>query len=98
MWWRMRSVGDTRTGTGVGPSFEDLPVLKGTYARRSFTPDLGRDLGFDREGDAAVVADIAHLAVLGKVGGHDLVAIKAGPYHGHLGAAVRVQGHQVSQC
>jgi len=27
----------------VGPSFEDLPVLKGTYARRSFTPDLGRD-------------------------------------------------------
>ena len=35
--------------------------------------------GFDREGDAAVVADIAHLAVLGKVGGHDLVAIKAYP-------------------
>lgn len=30
---RIRSVGDTRTGTGVGPSFEDLPVLKGTYAR-----------------------------------------------------------------
>ena len=26
----------------MGPSFEDLPVLKGTYARHSFTPDLGR--------------------------------------------------------
>jgi len=45
----------------------------------------------------AVVADIAHLAVLGKVSRHDLVAVEAGPYHGHLGAAVRVQGHQVSQ-
>jgi hypothetical protein len=42
IWWRMRPVGDTRTGTGVSPSFEDLPVLKGTYARRSSTPDLGR--------------------------------------------------------
>jgi len=29
----MRSVGDTRTGTGVGPSFDDWQVLKGTYAR-----------------------------------------------------------------
>src|SRR5690348_17129671 len=29
MWWRIRTVGDTRTGTGVGPSFVDLVVLKG---------------------------------------------------------------------
>jgi hypothetical protein len=50
-----------------------------------------------REGDAAVLADIAHLTVLGKMGGHDLVAIKTDPHHGHLGTAVRVQGHQVSQ-
>src|SRR2546421_10241997 len=49
MWWWIRSVGDTRTGTGVGPSFEDLPVLKGTYARRSFTPDLGRDPAAERQ-------------------------------------------------
>ena len=28
----------------MGPSFVDLVVLKGTYARPSFTPDLGRDL------------------------------------------------------
>jgi hypothetical protein len=54
-------------------------------------------LGFDRQRDPAVVADIAHLAVLGQVSRHDLVAAGAGPYHGHLGAAVRVQGHQVSQ-
>jgi len=53
--------------------------------------------GFDREGDAAVVADIAHLAVLGKMCGHDLVAIKTDPHHGHLGTAIGVQGHQVSQ-
>ena len=31
------------------------------------------------------------------MGRHDLVAIKADPYHGHLGTAVWVQGHQVSQ-
>src|SRR5205823_6320117 len=43
MWPRIRSVGDTRCVTGVGPSFVDLVVLKGTYARPSFTPDLGRD-------------------------------------------------------
>src|SRR6266513_5176697 len=49
MWWWIRSAGDTRTGTGVGPSFEDLPVLKGTYARRSFTPDLGRDRGAESQ-------------------------------------------------
>src|SRR5262249_13001322 len=33
MWPRIRSVGDTRCATGVGPSFDDLAVLKGTYAR-----------------------------------------------------------------
>jgi hypothetical protein len=53
--------------------------------------------GFDRESDAVVVADIAHLAMLGKMGGHDLVAIKADPHHGHLGTAVGIQGHQLSQ-
>jgi hypothetical protein len=36
----MRSVGDTRTGTGVGPSFDDWQVLKGTYARPHLHPIL----------------------------------------------------------
>jgi hypothetical protein len=53
--------------------------------------------GFDGEGDPAVVADISHLAVLRKMGRYDLVAVKTGPDHGYLGAAVWVQGHQVSQ-
>src|SRR6266516_5046031 len=43
MWPRIRPVGDTRCATGVGPSFDDLAVLKGTYARpliynKSWTP------------------------------------------------------------
>jgi len=42
MWRRIRSVGHTRCATGVGPSFDDLAVLKGTNAVLSFTPDLGR--------------------------------------------------------
>jgi len=54
-------------------------------------------IGFDRPRDAAVMADVAHLAMLGKMGGHELVAIKANPHHGHLRTAVRIKGHQVSQ-
>ena len=54
-------------------------------------------VGFEGERDTAVVADIAHLAVLGKVARHDLVPVQTHPYHAHLGAAVRVQGHKVPQ-
>src|SRR5260370_4154646 len=36
MWQRIRSVGDTRTGTGVGPSFDDLSVLKGNLRPSSY--------------------------------------------------------------
>src|SRR5713226_8762329 len=36
MWPRIRSVGDTRTDTGVGPSFDDLPVLKGNLRLSSY--------------------------------------------------------------
>ncbi len=52
---------------------------------------------FDRQRDPAVVADVAHLAVLRKVGRHDLVAVETDPYHCYLRTAVRVQGHEVSQ-
>jgi len=37
----MRSIGDTRVDTGVG-SFLCLQVVEGTYARRLFTPRMGR--------------------------------------------------------
>jgi hypothetical protein len=53
--------------------------------------------GLDRERDPAVVADVAQLAVVGKVAGHYLVAVEADPHDGHLGAAVWVQSHQVRQ-
>src|SRR6266571_3122926 len=36
MWPRIRSLGDTRTDTGVGPSFDDLPVLKGNLRLSSY--------------------------------------------------------------
>src|SRR5262249_26568332 len=51
--------------------------------------------GFDGQRDAAVGADIAHLAVLGKVACHDLIAVETDPDDAHLRAAVAVQGHQV---
>ena len=35
--------GEELPGAGVRPSLQHLPDLKGTYARPSFTPDLGRD-------------------------------------------------------
>jgi hypothetical protein len=54
-------------------------------------------VGFEGERDTAVVADIAHLAVLGKVARHDLVPVQAHPYDAHLRAAVGVQGHKVRQ-
>ena len=54
-------------------------------------------VGFDGQRDPAVVADVAHLAVLGKVARHDLVPVQAHPYDAHLGTAVRVQGHKVRQ-
>src|SRR6266568_3968908 len=54
-------------------------------------------LGFDREHHPAVVTDIAHLTVLEKMSGHDLIAVETDPDHGHLRAAVGVQGHKVSQ-
>src|SRR6266536_3081656 len=53
--------------------------------------------GFDGERDTAVVADVAHLAVLGKVACHDLIAVEANPDDAHLRAAVGVQGHQMRQ-
>src|SRR5690242_4105284 len=53
--------------------------------------------GLDGQRDAAVAADVAHLAVLGKVGRHDLIAVETDPDDAHLGAAVPVQGHQVRQ-
>src|SRR5258708_17035750 len=36
MWQRLRLVGDSRTGTGVGPSFDDLSVLKGNLRPSSY--------------------------------------------------------------
>src|SRR5260370_29343784 len=36
MWSRIRSVGNTRVGTGVGPSFVDLVVLKGNLRPSSY--------------------------------------------------------------
>jgi hypothetical protein len=53
--------------------------------------------GFDGQRDTTVVADIAHLAVLGQVASHDLIAVETDPDDAHLRAAVRVQGHQVRQ-
>ena len=54
-------------------------------------------VGFDGQRHPAVVADIAHLAVLRKVARHDLIPVQAHPYETHLGTAVRVQGHKVRQ-
>jgi hypothetical protein len=39
-------------------------------------------VGFNGEGDTAVVADIAYLAVLEKVARHDIVPVQAHPYDG----------------
>src|SRR6266536_373909 len=103
--WRVihRREADLRTEVGVSELLKEFGSSSLGNARRAIYDEVLVEahgvtrVGFDREGDAAVVADIAHLAMLGKMGGHDLVAIKTGPYHGHLGTAVGVQGHQVSQ-
>jgi hypothetical protein len=52
-------------------------------------------VGFDGQRHPAIVADVAHLAVLGKVARHELVPVQAYPYEAHLGTAVRVQGDKV---
>src|SRR6266540_2426546 len=44
MWPWIRSVGDARCATGVGPSFVDLVGLKGTYARLIYTGSWTRPL------------------------------------------------------
>src|SRR5262249_28866778 len=41
--------------------------------------DGGAVAGFDGERDTAVVADVAHLAMLGKVTCHELVAVETDP-------------------
>ena len=63
--------------------------------RYSFKPRAFAVAGFEGQRDAAVVADVAYLAVLGKMARHDLIAVEPHPHDGHLRAAVWVQGHQV---
>ena len=52
-------------------------------------------VSLDGQSGAAVVANVAYLAVLGKVGHHDLIAVQADTDDAHLRTAVGVQGHQV---
>src|SRR5262249_48895101 len=94
---------DLRTEVGVSELLKELSSSSLGNARPAIYDEVLVEahsvtrVGFDREGDAAVVAHIAHLAVLRKMGGHDLVAVKTDPHHGHLGTAVGVERHQVSQ-
>jgi hypothetical protein len=89
-----RREADLRTEVGVSKLLKELGSSSVGNARRAIDDEVLVEahvvtrVGFDRERDAAVVADIAHFAVLGKMGRHDLVAVKTDPHPRHLGTAV----------
>jgi putative Mn2+ efflux pump MntP len=78
----------------VGPSFEDLPVLKGTYARHSFTPDLGRDRENGQEPATPAGLRTGQLLVTGAALSIDNLAVgfALGTFHINLTVAAVVIG------
>ena len=74
---------DLRTEVGVSELLEELGSSSLGNARRAVYDQVldkahgVTRAGFEREGDAAVVADIAHLAVLGEVARDDLVPVQS---------------------
>src|SRR6478736_404128 len=60
-------------------------------------PELVTGASFDRQSDPRVPTDVADLAVLGQVPGHDFVTVEADPNDRDLRTPVGFDGDQVGQ-